>query len=145
MSHKGLRSLIQSTVESLQDDIQFSYGEETDFNQTKKNAVLMVNLAPLTASATYSDNNVLNYSKSWSVQMAFYKFDTQANVKYGEILDVTDEFVDKFVNKLNLNESVTITSINQTPFIKALADILTGHLLTLTVTLVDDFDKCDDC
>lgn len=145
MSHKSLRTLIENTVKSIHDDVYFFYGEESDFNQARKKEVILVNLSPLTANATYADNDVLNYSKAWFVSMAFYKYDDQANVKYGEILDVTDDLVDRFVNTLNKTEYLKIESINQTPFIKALADILTGHLLALTVTLNDDFDKCEDC
>lgn len=145
MSHKSLRTIIENTVRSIHDDVQYHYGEETDFNQAKKKGWVMVNLSPLVANSVFADNNVLNYSKSWNVQMAFYKFDKQDNVNYGEILDLTDALVDKFVTKLNLTEILTISGINQTPFIKALADVLTGHLLTMTITLNDDFDYCVDC
>lgn len=145
MSHKSLRTLIENTVKSIHDDVQYSYGEETDFNQTRKKGVIMVNMSPLVANSVFADNNVLNYSKAWNIQMAVYKRDRQDNVNYGEILDVTDDFIDRFVNKLNLTETLTISGINQTPFIKALADILTGHLLTMTVTLNDSFEYCEDC
>ena len=145
MSHKSLRTLIENTVKSIHDDVQYSYGEETDFNQTRKKGVIMVNLSPLVANSVFDDNNVLNYSKAWNIQMAVYKRDKQDNVNYGEILDATDDFIDRFVNKLNLTETLTISGINQTPFIKALADILTGHLLTMTVTLNDSFEYCEDC
>ena len=145
MSHKSLRTLIENTVRSIHDDVQYSYGEETDFNQTRKKGVIMVNLSPLVANTVFADNNVLNYSKAWNIQIAVYKRDKQDNVNYGEILDETDDFIDRFVNKLNLTETLTISGINQTPFIKALADILTGHLLTMTVTLNDDFEYCEDC
>lgn len=145
MSHKSLRTIIENTVKSIHDDVFFYYGEESDFNQAKKNNWLMVNLAPMTAAASFADNNVLNYSKSWAIAMVFYKFDTQANLKYGEILDITDDLVDRFVNKLNLTETLTITNMNQQAFIKAEADILTGHLLSMTITLTDDWDYCEDC
>lgn len=145
MSHKSLRTLIENTVKSIHDDVYYFYGEESDFNQARKNETILVNLSPLTASATYADNDVMNYSKAWSVSMAFYKYDTQANVKYGEILDVTDDLVDRFINKLNQTDYLKITGMSQTAFIKALADILTGHLLSFTVTLNDDFEYCEDC
>lgn len=145
MSHKSLRTLIEATIHEVIDDVFFYYGEETDFNQAKKKNRILVNLSPLSASAVYSDNNVLNYSKSWNVSMAVYKFDKQANLNYCEILDATDNLVDKFINRLNLTDTITITSISQTAFIKALADILTGHLLTFTATLNDDFEYCEGC
>lgn len=145
MSHKSLRTLIENTVKSIHDDVQYSYGEETDFNQTRKKGVIMVNLSPLVANTVFADNNVLNYSKAWNIEMAFYKQDKQDSLNYYELLDETDDFIDRFVNKLNLTQTLTISGINQTPFIKALADILTGHLLYMTVTLNDDFEYCEDC
>ena len=145
MSHKSLRTLIEATVKSIIDDVQYSYGEETDFNQTRKKGVIMVNLSPLVANSVFADNNVLNYSKGWNIQMAVYKHDKQNSLNYYELLDETDDFIDRFVNKLNLTETLTISGINQTPFIKALADILTGHLLTMTVTLNDNWNYCEDC
>lgn len=144
MSHKSLRTLIENTVKSIHDDVFFYYGEESDFSIARKNEWIMVNLSPLRAAISYADNNVTNYSKAWAVDMAFWKRDKQSSVNYGEILDVTDDLVDKFVNKLNQTEYLTITSMNQQPFIKAL-DIYTGHLLSLTITLMDEFNYCPDC
>jgi hypothetical protein len=145
VSHKSLRKLIEKTVNDIHDGVFYYYGPETDFNQAKKKGFLMVNLAPLQANSTYADNNVLNYSKGWSVSIVFYKFDTEANIRSGEILDEADEILDKFINRINLVDTLTITSMGQTPFIKATADILTGYLLTFTATLNDDFDYCEDC
>ncbi len=145
MSHKSLRALIESTVNNVYDAAQYSYGPITDFNQARKKNFLMVNLSPLQASISYAVDNVTNYSKSWNVEMVFYKFDKESSIDSGPILDETDEIVDKFINRLNQVEGPTITAMSQTPFIKVLADILTGHLLTLTITLPDDFDYCQDC
>lgn len=145
MSHKALRALIEQTVKDVHDNVQYYYGLETDFNQARKKNFLMVNLSPLSAGISYAVDDTTNYSKSWTVEMAFYKFDKQSSIDYGNILDETDDIVDRFINKLNLQEGLTITGASQTPFIKTLADVLTGHLLTFTVTLADDFDYCEDC
>ena len=151
MSHKSIRQLLQDTATGLQDDIHYSYGKTTDFNQEQKDKFLMVNTSPLTASAGYRNNNATNYMKQWGVEIAFYKFDTADSTgeEYAVILDQTDALVDKFVNNLNFyslkSDSIIIQSVNQTPFIKATTDILTGHILTFQLLVNDDFDYCRDC
>lgn len=149
MSHKSVRLLIENTVKSLQDNIQYSYGEETDFNQDKKKHAVMVNTAPLIANAVYSVNGVSNYSKSWQVQMVFVKFDTENNIHYSKILDETDALVDRFLNKLNYfmetSDGILLSAINQQAVIKVLADTLTGHTLTFTLQTSDTFNYCEDC
>jgi len=153
VSHKSIRLLIQDVAKSLGDDIQFYYGRESDFNQVRDKRYTAINLSPLSAGASYADNDVSNYSKSWNISIAFYQLDNEASTQeeYAKILDETDSFVDKFINKLNFytqqSDVITINGIGQTPFIKALADILTGHILTFTVLTNDDFNYCglDDC
>lgn len=149
MSHKSIRLLLEHTANSLADDIQFSYATETDFNQSKKEGTVLINVAPLNSSPTYSVNDSFNYTKTWSVEMVFYKVDNSREIEYRKILDDLDDYVDRFVNNLNFFESksdqITLTGFNQQPFVKATADILTGWLLTFQIQAMDDFDYCRDC
>lgn len=150
MSHKGIRNLLEQTALALRDDIQVSYAKETDFNQGPKKSDLMVNIAPLTFSATYADNNSFNYSVTWSVTMSFYKPDKAGEIYlYPKILDETGDLVNRFVNSLNFFQSksdqIIIQGVNATSFIDALADHLTGWLLTFQIQATDDFDYCPDC
>lgn len=159
MSHKAVRTLIEDTVKSLQDNIQYFYGRASDFNQIDKN-IISVALDPLTANSTFSNNNVQDYSKTWAVQMAFWKLDTEDSIEtaYQLILDETDNLVDRFLNKLNnyaieseltydLNgELIVITGISHLPFIKATASVLTGWTVTFNIQVPDTFDYCaNDC
>ena len=153
MSHKGIRLLIEDVAKSLGDDVQFTYARPSDFNIMRDKRYPFITLSPLTAGATYADNGVSNYSKSWSVSIAFYQLDTEGSTQddYAKILDFTDDLVDRFVNRLNFysfkSDSIILTGMTQTPFIKAMADILTGHILTFTILVNDDFNYCglDDC
>lgn len=153
MSHKSIRKLIEDTARSLQDDIQYSYGKDTDFNQEKKKSFTLINTSPLTATPAYRVNGTSNYMKQWNVEMAFYSFDVESSIgsEYSEILDRMDPLVDQFINKLNFfslkSDSLIIQGINQTPFIKVTADILTGYILTFQLIVNDDFDYCsiNDC
>jgi hypothetical protein len=153
VSHKGLRKLLQDTAQSLGDDLLVTYGKDTDFNQMRDKRYKAINISPLQASAEYAVDGVQNYSKTWSVSIAFYDLDNEASIpeQYSKILDETDHLVDSFINKLNFYslqaDTILISGISQTPFIKAMADILTGHILTFTVQLTDDFNYCElgDC
>jgi hypothetical protein len=153
VSHKGIRLLIQDVAKSLGDDIQFTYARTSDFNILRDKRYPFITLDPLTSAAIYAVDNVQNYSKTWACTMAFYEMDkaTSTQEEYSKILDSTDVLVDSFINKLNFyslkSDSIVITNISQNPFIKAMADILTGHILTFNVQVLDTFNYCglDDC
>jgi len=155
MSHKGVRLLIEDVAKSLADDMQFTYARTSDFNVLRDKRYPFIALDPLTAVPTYAVNNSSNYVKRWSAQMAFYQLDYESSdqTQYAKILDEMDAYVDQFLNKLNLYafnreeaSEILLTSISQTPFIKATADILTGYLLTFTIETPDDFNYCGlDC
>lgn len=150
--HKGIRLLIEETVKSFDDRIVFTYAKTSDFNQIRDKKGIMVNLDPLNAVPQYATEGVTNYMKAWSCTMAFYDFDKEASTgdEYALILDETDTLVDKFLNKLNYysakSDQILIQNANQQAFIKATADVLTGHILTFTIFAQDDFDYCEvDC
>lgn len=150
MSHKSIRKLIEDTVKNVRDDVDYSYGKTTDFNQAEKNAFVYVNTDPLNAVPGYRTENY-NYMKQWNVQMAFYKQDSEASPpdEYSVILDEVDDLVDRFLNRLNFfqsqSDSITLSAINQNVFIKATAHILTGYILTFQILAQDDFEYCVDC
>jgi hypothetical protein len=111
-----------------------------------------ITLDPLSASPSYAVDGVRNYSKVWTANMAFYELDTMSSTQedYVKILDEMDGFVDSFINKMNFyalkSDKVLISSINQTPFIKQTADVLSGYLLTFNIGVLDDFNYCGlDC
>ena len=145
--------LIEDTAKSLGDNIQFDYGRKSDFNVLRDKKYPFITLDPLNASASYADNNVSNYSKSYQASMAFYQLDKEESdqTQYACILDEMNELADKFINKLNFqadalcidSDMIIITGMNQQPFIKATADILTGYIMNFTVTVTDDFNYCE--
>lgn len=151
MSHKGIRSLIEITAKSLGDNIEFTYARKSDFNVLRDKKYPFIALDPLVSVATFSDNNTFNYSKTWTANMAFYDLDVESSDgdQYREILDRMDDLIDKFITKLNFTsqdvDGIIITSINQQPFVKATADILTGFFLSFNIQVPDNWDYCRDC
>lgn len=144
MSHKALRLLVEDTVKSLTDTVQYSYGEEEDFAQADKKDFLMVNTTLMPATAVFAVDGVVNYSKTWVIRTAWYRFDTLSSIDYYKIHDEIDPLCDRFVNTLNRRDDLVILSVSQDPFVKVF-DILTGYLQQITVRLNDDFDYCWDC
>lgn len=153
MSHKGIRLLIEDTATKLGNDIQFTYARKSDFNVMSGKRYPFIVLDPLSSAPQYAVNNTSNYTKTWNCSMAFYQIDSEASIanEYAIILDEVDFLVDSFIQKLNfftqidtLEDTIVITSINQSPFIKATADILTGFLLTFQILVPDDWNYCLD-
>lgn len=153
MSHKGIRLLIKDVAQSLGDDIQFTYARPSDFNVMRDKRYPFISMDLLSSSPAYAVDNVQNYTKTWTVQMAFYQLDNESSTQdeYSQILDFTDDLVDNFINKLNFyslkSDQILITNIGQTGFVKVMADILTGHILTFNIQAMDDFNYCglNDC
>lgn len=89
--------------------------------------------------------------------MAFYELDKAASIEteYALLLDSSDILLDSFLQKLNffvdnevnsrdIRADIIIQAINQTAFVKATADILTGQLLTFQIVAPDNWDYCAD-
>lgn len=148
MSHKGIRLLIEDTARSLGDDIQFTYGRDSDFNLLRDKRYPFIQLDLLNSAASFSVNNVSNYSKGWNVFLLFHQLDNEASDQddYKIILDEMDHYLDKFVQQLNKHDDIIIQGITQQPFIKATADILTGWTLSFQLIINDNWDYCaNDC
>lgn len=144
MSHKGIRLLIEDTARSLGDDIQFTYGRDSDFNILRDKRYPFIQLDLLNSAASFSVNNVSNYSKGWNVFLLFHQLDNEASDQdeYKIILDDMDHLLDKFVQQLNKHDDIIIQGINQQPFIKATADTLTGWTLSFQLIINDNWDYC---
>lgn len=152
VSHKGIRLLIEDTAKSLGDDIQFTYARTSDFNLMRDKRYPFITLDPLPSTPAYNADNVSNYMKTWAVSMAFYQLDNEGSTQedYAKILDEMDGYVDNFLNKLNFysfngpinSDELIIININQSPFVKATADILTGYILTFQLRVNDQFNYC---
>lgn len=149
MSHKGIRKLLENTAKSLGDDIQYTYARDSDFNLIRDKRYPYIYTSPILSTPSYTVNGVQNYMKVWTIQMAFYEKDKPESEgeEYADILDEMDGYVDSFINKLNQTDDIVISGIRQEPFIKAMGDILTGYILTFTITVNDNFNYClnNDC
>jgi len=150
MSHKSIRKLIEDAATGLQDDIDYTYGKTTDFNQEEKKSFTYINTSPLNSIPGFRTDGT-NYMKQWNVQMAFLKIDKEDSDQedYSQILDEMDKLVDRFIVNLNFfqakSDSFVLTVTSQDPAIKVMADIVTGWILSFNILVNDDFEYCEDC
>lgn len=149
MSHKGTRLLIEDVSKSLGDNIKFTYARTEDFNVMRDKVYPFITLEPLIATSSFTVNNVSNFMKVFNATLTFYQLDKESSIgdDYKKILDDMDNLVDQFITKLNFfsnNDEIIIQNINQQPFIKATADILTGWILTFQIVTPDKWNYCSN-
>lgn len=156
MSHRAVRLLLEDVAESLADNVHFGYGRGSDFNQIRKKAQRGIWLDPLGKSPRFADNDTSDYTSAWSVQMLFWSQDSEDSIEtdYQLLLDWASDMGDKFLNKLNRfvedqpetadlsSTTIVISGVSFQPAIKVTADILTGYIVTFSLTTPDTFDYC---
>jgi hypothetical protein len=157
MSHKAVREFLCDKAKSLRDDVTFGYGRGSDFNQITNKLYPYIWLDPLNSTINYTEGQ---FTETYSVSMIFYGYDKadSSEKEYSLILDQTDELVQKFSRVLQEDlltdsnslietfqtQNVSIDSFNKSPFIKLMADVLTGWVVTFNLTVPDQFDYCSE-
>jgi hypothetical protein len=155
MSHRSVVQLLKDSAVSLSDNIQFGYGLRSDFNQAAKGKEnTFVWFLPLTGAPAFTTNdNTQGFQKTWNCIGFFFRHNTESGdqpTEYKPILDDMDTLVDQFIHRLNdwsMKDTdnvgpITMRNFQQTPYIKADADILTGWWLSFQLTTPDDFIYC---
>jgi hypothetical protein len=109
-------------------------------------------LLPLTGGRRFLNDDGTR-TKTWNVSLVFLDLDREdSNEKQtADIHDKLDVFVDRYLEQLDtwylrtqVDEvgTITIRGDNQIPFYKDDTDITSGWLVTLTVTLSDNWEYC---
>lgn len=153
MSHKSVRDFLEAKVLGLGDHVKFGYGRASDFNAIKDKGYPYVWCDPLTSTLNIIDGLVA--TETYNVTLVFYKYDKADSTEeeYKLILDSTDSLVQQFIRDLNedlesgsLSTLVTgnteLSAITKEPVIKVMADVLTGWIVTFSLTVPDKFDYC---
>ena len=153
MSHRSVVQLIKDTATSLGDNIQFGYGQRSDFKLIQNKDQPFVWLLPLSSNPIYTNNGgTENYMKQWNCSVLFLDVDRPDSIQteYKPVLDNMDELLDKFINRLNdwyLHSSDTvgptiIRNFSQVPLVKEDAEVMTGWFLTFQLVVSDNFNYC---
>jgi len=155
MSHNAVRLLLKDTADNLSTAVSFGYGQASYFNKIKDKGYPYIWLDPLVSTIQVNEDNLLT-TEIYTCSVTIYKFDDPDSLPgaYELILDQTDEIAQEFIRDLNekledngslatiQRANVTLSNISKQPFIKKMADVLTGFVLTFDLTVPDKFDYC---
>jgi hypothetical protein len=148
MSHLSVRTLIEETVNGVDDSIKFGYARASDFNSILQKGDKAAHLDVLSSVMAYTEDSY-NLTATYSPAIIFYKLDDLqgAEKETADILDITDSDSTKFIQSLNLkttnlDQDVTISNIRKEPIIKVTVNCMTGFLLRFDITVPDDFNYC---
>ena len=151
MSHHSVRLLLEDVAKSLADNISFSGGRESEFNNLKTKESRYIWLLPMTANFPISDTT---RTKTWNIALLFMDVDRfdASNKETNIIHDELDVVVDKFIHRLDdwsqtQNDTVgaiTLSGVRQSPFFKDQAGVVSGWRVDFTMQVPDDFTYCVD-
>lgn len=156
MGHQAVREFIEAKATGLNSSVVFGYGRGSDFNQIKDKGYPFIWLDPLSSTVNLNEDN-LNITETFNINLIFYKFDAPDSIPddYKLILDETYTLVQQFVRDVHVDlvnyddtltlssSAISITGLTVSPFIKIMADCLTGFTLSFSLTVPDNFDY--DC
>jgi hypothetical protein len=144
-----VRLLLEDVAKSLADNICFSFGRESEFNNLKTKESRYIWLLPLIANFPINDTT---RTKTWIVSLLFMEVDRfdASNKETGVIHDELDVLVDKFIRRLDdwsqtQNDTVgaiTLSTVRQDAFFKEQAGIVSGWKVDFTMQVPDGFNYC---
>jgi hypothetical protein len=151
MSHQSVRLLLEDVAKSLADNICFSFGRESEFNNLKTKENRYIWLLPMTANFPISDTT---RTKTWNIALLFMDVDRfdASNKETNIIHDELDVVVDKFIHRLDdwsqtqqdTVGAITLSGVRQSPFFKDQAGVVSGWRVDFTMQVPDLFEYCTE-
>lgn len=136
MTRQEIKEFIQSGAELF--NIPFDTGRISEFNSYRSNTYPFVFLESLTVS-TELINSIQNDTWTVNLHIAYKDAIDSKTSQYESILDDADELAQKLIRRYNdilTNYNlVSISGVTRTPFIKKHADVLSGVLLSFSLTV----------
>jgi hypothetical protein len=146
MKRSEVQQFIESGVEDLNSGIGFGTGRITEFNKERSNEYPFAWLESLSVSPEITESGLT--IDSWDINLHICKLDKldSSADQYEAIINDCDEVAQKLMHRYNnVVEGfglVTISGYSRTPFIKQHADVLTGIILSFTLTAPDKTNLC---
>lgn len=147
MKRSEVRNLIQTAVNSISPAVRFNSGLLTFFNSNRSNKYPYVFQEVANVTPDFPNTN-LAPTNSWNIILHCADLDTADSIpdQYELIVDSMDELAAKLITKLNEvvsgYKNIKIEGVDRTPFIKKHADILSGVILSFSITEVDKTNYC---
>lgn len=160
MNYKALYNYIYDLSQNLNQTAKFFHGRKEILNQTSGYDGLYVYCLPFTSNGSTVGGAQIN--ETWEVNIIFYMLDkpdsaidqNNQNQMQDEIrtLTITEQSANRFLRLVQVNDIneglesasdlITIDSFSKSNAIKDTAQMLTGTLLTLNLTVPDNFNYC---
>jgi hypothetical protein len=146
MKRSEVRTFIKSGVDSLNLSLGFGSGRLSEFNSERGNTYPTTWLETLEVNPELTEQGLP--IDQWAVNLHIAKKDAldSSASEYESIIDSCDEIAQKLINKYNNEvdsfQHITLSGYSRTPFIKKHADLLTGVLLSFTLSSPDTTNVC---
>lgn len=149
MKRSEVRTFIEAGVTAVDASMTFGSGRITEWNAARDNRYPGVWWESDQTLGTEITNFTLPLD-SWPIRVHIGKKDAQDSsaAQYEALIDDCDLIAQKLVRQYNqilegANENmVSISGINREPFIKKHADLITGVILSFTLSLPDTTNLC---
>lgn len=147
MKRSEVRAMIKTAVNSISPAVEFRSGLLTFFNSNRTNNYPCVFQEIADVSPDFPNVN-LAPTNSWDIILHCADLDKADSIpdQYELIIDSMDELAAKLTTKLNEvvsgYKSVTLSGFTRSPFVKKHADVLSGVIVTFTITEVDKTNYC---
>lgn len=146
MKRSEVRAFIEAGIEQLSPVIGFGSGRISEFNSDRSREYPFVWLESLSTGVTLTDSGLP--FDDWNIALHIAKKDSadSIEIQYEPMIDDCDFIGQKLINFYNNEiegyQKSTITGISRVPFVKRNADILTGIILSFTLSAPDVTNIC---
>lgn len=147
MTRTEIRAFLNAGVSAINSSMPFGSGRLTEWNSNRSNEYPGAWWESTVDDSAELINQALPQNE-WPIRLHIGKKDSMdsSTTEYEQLVDdchyVAQQLVHQYSQIMDQYSSVSITSINRTPFIKKHADCVTGVILSFTLVDPDKTNLC---
>lgn len=148
MTRTEVRTFINAGITTLVESYAYGGGRISEWNSDRGRSYPMIWLDEQTFAVGTSFVNFTLPVNDWEINLHIARKDAADSIEdqYVPLIDACDLIAQKLIKNYNAvisgSDSLAITGVSRTPFIKKNADCLTGVILSFTL---NDPDKTNLC
>jgi hypothetical protein len=148
MTRTEVRTLIETGINTLVESYAYGGGRISEWNSDRGRSYPMIWLDEETFVASTSFVNFSLPVNDWEINLHIARKDAVDSIEdqYVPLIDDCDLIAQKLIKNYNAvvsdSDTISITGISRTPFIKKNADCLTGVVLSFTLNAPDKTNLC---
>lgn len=147
MKRSEIRTFLETGVNAINPSMPFGSGRISEWNSSRSNEYPGTWWESIRPTEVELINNNLPQD-GWPVRLHIGKKDAadSSAVQYEQIIDDCDYIAQQLIRQYNQvvenSNTVTITNIDREPFVKKNADVISGVILSFTLTGPDKTNLC---